>query len=181
MYSVAGFDIPTRLRRSVGRGKVIPVSVLEPQLRAIDGDRDGHLTKLELSGFFLDHGFGGSWLCQVLTATIWKAVDPALHEPKPTVEVPLLARVIHLLMARKPRPSKRYTIKPEMFRPQVPQEEQAATLVAAPVAERRVKPSAKPTAKPAGPRKRIGPRAAVRPTARPSRPSARPAPGRPRS
>lgn len=117
---VAGLDLPAKLRRSLGRGRALSPEELAERLRPADQDGDGRLTRGELQQFLLVSGAGGPWFSEMLAGSIWKRSQAAFEREVPTLSIAVLARVLHTLLARSERPTRRYVITPEAVRGEAP-------------------------------------------------------------
>jgi hypothetical protein len=110
---VAGIDLPVKLRRGLGQGKVVPAEDLATWLAPFDQDKDGEVTRSELATFFHKHRVGGPWFCEVVARTLWKFVEQKLGKELSSLKIDLVARIVNTVMMRGPRPEKRYQIDPE--------------------------------------------------------------------
>jgi hypothetical protein len=111
--AVSGVELPIKLRRGLGHGKVVPAEELARWIAASDGDKDGSVTRAELVQFLAKHHVGGPWFCEVVAKTLWRFVEGRLAKEVPSIPVGLLGRIIHHTMSAGPRPEKRYEITPE--------------------------------------------------------------------
>ncbi len=162
---MAGFDLPMKLRRSLGGGRICPEDHLIERLARYDGDNDGRLTPDELSRCLEDAGLGGSWYCGMLAKTMFKTTRVGLDDA-PSLRITALARVLHHGMSRVERPVRRYVISPEVMSGNAPRVGLDKKPVDAP------SPDAKSALRPAAPRPE-GPRG---PAPRPEGPRS-PGPG----
>ncbi|MBK8011174.1 MAG: hypothetical protein IPK13_07465 [Deltaproteobacteria bacterium] len=112
---MAGLDLPVKLRRGIGNGKVVPEDELARRLKKFDQDGDGALIVGELAEFFKESQVGGPWFSQTVAKTIWRMAEERWARSIPTIAVEALARVIHLSMSQPPRQEKRYVITPEVM------------------------------------------------------------------
>ncbi|MEL6184946.1 MAG: hypothetical protein AAFU79_10005 [Myxococcota bacterium] len=156
---VAGLDLPAKLRRSLGAGQVLEPEAIAERLAAHDQDGDGRLSKAELCRFLGQAGLGGPWFCEMFAGTVWKKAQNAFEKEVASLDLNLLARVLHFAMARTSAPGRRYVITPEAFRGEAPRvdEKNAPVDVVAPDLA-----AARPPAR--------GPSASPRPRAAPARP-----------
>lgn len=110
---MAGLDLPVKLRRGLGKGKVVPAEELTRRLLQFDGNGDGNLSRDELTKFFLHHRVGGPWFCEVVTKTLWDIAEERWSQPIESITAQALGRVISYSMARPGRPTARYVITPD--------------------------------------------------------------------
>lgn len=110
---MAGLDLPVKLRRGLGNGKVVPAEELEKRLEPYDRDKDGAITQEELVRFLQKNRVGGPWFCQVLAKTLWRIVEEQSGLEVDSISVPGLGRIINYSMSAPPRPEKRYILDPE--------------------------------------------------------------------
>ena len=110
---MAGIDLPVKLRRGLGQGKVVPAEDLAKWMAPFDADGDGQVTRPELATFFQKHKVGGPWFCEVVARTLWKFVEQRLAKEMQTIPIELASRILNTAMSRGPRPEKRYEIDPE--------------------------------------------------------------------
>ena len=110
---MAGLDLPVKLRRGLGKGKVVPAEELSRRLLQFDGDGDGNLSREDLTRFFLHHRVGGPWFCEVLTKTLWDIAEDRWSEKIDSITAVALGRVISYSMGRPARRTTRYVITPE--------------------------------------------------------------------
>ena len=110
---MAGLDLPVKLRRGLGKGKVVPAEELARRLRQFDGDGDGNLSREELTKFFLHNRVGGPWFCEVVTKTLWDIAEERWSQPIESITADALGRVISYSMGRPARRTTRYVITPE--------------------------------------------------------------------
>lgn len=154
---MAGLDLPVKLRRGLGNGKVVPAEELSKRLEKFDGDNDGALTRDELIQFLEKSRVGGPWFCQVLAKTLWRIVEERWSQEVESISVEGLGRIINYSMSAPPRPEKRYVLDPEAMaglKPRQTLEEYRATL-AKPAS--RVESEAQPEPSAAKPRDRGAP------------------------
>jgi hypothetical protein len=111
--AVAGVDLPIKLRNALGQGKVVPVEELARRLAPFDANQDGDITRQELATFFQKSRLGGPWFGQVVAKTLWGFVQTKLGKDVEAIKIELVAKIIHTVMRRGPRPEKRYEITPE--------------------------------------------------------------------
>ncbi|MEL7370755.1 MAG: hypothetical protein AAFN74_17680 [Myxococcota bacterium] len=149
---VAGLDLPVKLRRGLGKGKVVPAEELTRRLLKFDGDGDGNLNREDLTKFFMHHRVGGPWFCKVVTKTLWDIAEERWSEQIESITANALGRVISYSMARPARRASRYVITPEAVQGLVEKRSVGANAAGA--------PSRRPVAEAGGPRP--GGRPAVR-------------------
>jgi hypothetical protein len=102
-----------KLRRALGKGKVLPVEVLQKRLAPFDRDEDGALERDELAAFFKKHRAGGPWFCEYLAGTLWKLCEVWYAQEIVWIKIEAIALLIHDTMAQAPRKAKRLRITPE--------------------------------------------------------------------
>jgi hypothetical protein len=155
---VAGLDLPTKLRRSLGQGRILDVEEVVERLRPYDKDGDGRLTKTELGLCLGEVGLGGPWFCDMFAGTVWRKAQQTFEREVASLPVPLLARVLHFAMARAERPTRRYVITPEAVRGEAPRVDAKNEPVDEPFADiargAKTKPAGKPRGAPARPPER---------------------------
>lgn len=110
---MAGIDLPVKLRRGLGQGKVVPAAELAKWLAPHDADKDGEVTRPELVVFLSRNRVGGPWFCEVVAKTLWGFVQQKLGREVASIRIDLVARILHTVMGRGPRPERRYEISPE--------------------------------------------------------------------
>ena len=110
---MAGLDLPVKLRRGLGKGKVVPADELTRRLLQFDGDGDGNLSREDLTKFFLHHRVGGPWFCEVVTKTLWDIAEERWSQPIESITADALGRVLNYSMGRPARRTTRYVITPE--------------------------------------------------------------------
>src|SRR5262245_1146385 len=183
--SVAGLDLPVKLRRGLGNGKVVPADELAKRLAPYDRDKDGSLTQEELVRFLEKNHVGGPWFCQVLAKTLWRIVEERWAQEVESIPIEGLGRIINFTMSAPPRPEKRYVLDPEAMTGQKPKqtlEEYRASQagIEKPKEQPKVDGTsepARPATSAAQPRPRPAPRPGPPPARRPApRPTARPKP-----
>ncbi len=194
---MAGLDLPLKMRRGIGQGKVVPVEELVPRLAAFDADKDGALTKEELAQFLMKNRVGGPWFSQMLCKTLWRQAEESWEREFDAIAVEGLAKVVHFTMARMSRPERRYVISPETMHGLTPRVDLDDNPVDEPAADAKAKAAGRPGPGAGGPppgrkgpppgqgRPRNAPPRGRKPPAgrsgggRPPGPSGRPSGGRP--
>lgn len=120
--SVSGLDLPVKLRRGLGRGKVVPAEELAQRLAEHDEDGDDALTRDDLARFLVQNHCGGPWFCQALAKTIFSLAEERWSRDLDTLPCETLGRVLHYAMSRPHRALRRYVLTPEAvmgFEPKV--------------------------------------------------------------
>ncbi len=184
---MAGLDLPVKLRRGLGNGKVVPAEELSKRLAPYDRDKDGSVTQEELIRFLEKNRVGGPWFCQVLAKTLWRIVEERWGQEVASISLEGLGRIINYSMSAPPRPEKRYVLEPEAIRglkPKLTLEEYRAEQQGLPKPVREKPPedgaassASKPASSTAAPRPRPTPRPSPHGARRPApRPSGRPKP-----
>ncbi len=110
---MAGLDVPSKLRRGIGQGNVIPAEVIGRKMLAYDEDRDGALLQHEAARFLLDHGVGGPWFCDMVARTLWNFCTTWFSRDVTWIKISALAWMLHNAMKAQPRAPRRYRITPE--------------------------------------------------------------------
>lgn len=110
---MAGFDLPVKLRRGLGKGNIVPAEELAQRLKPYDGDGDGALTRGELARFLEESHVGGPWFTGMLAATLWKLAENRFQKAVESIQADALGRVLNFVMARAPGPERRYVLSPE--------------------------------------------------------------------
>ncbi len=110
---MAGHNLPSKLRRCLGRGKPVPVEHIIKRLEPFDGNKDGAIEKEELSAFFQKIGLGGSWFCNYTAGCCWRPREGWYAREVGWIKIPALAKLIHGQMKLPPPPKKRVRITPE--------------------------------------------------------------------
>lgn len=110
---MAGLDLPVKLRRGLGKGKVVPADELARRLLQFDDDGDGNLNREDLTKFFLHHRVGGPWFCEVVTKTLWDIAEERWSQRIDSITAVALGRVISYSMGRPARRTTRYVITPD--------------------------------------------------------------------
>lgn len=172
---MGGLDLPVKLRRGLGNGKVVPAEELEKRLEPYDRDKDGALTQEELIRFLQKNRVGGPWFCQVLAKTLWRIVEEQSGLEVDSISVPGLGRIINYSMSAPPRPEKRYVLDPEAMqglKPVQTLEELRAEQEGRPPPPKQKSSAEQPAPSSASPR----PRARSKPRAKPRRGPRRPGP-----
>jgi hypothetical protein len=113
MQRVAGLELPDKLRRGLGGGKVVPADELAKRMAPFDADGDDALTRPELQEFLHKNRVGGVWFCQIMSKTLWKYMEQHVGKECPTITLDMLGKIITFVMSRGPRPERRYEITPE--------------------------------------------------------------------
>jgi len=109
---VTGLDLPVKLRRGLGNGKVVPADELAQRLAAFDADEDGAVTREELAKFLLQNRCGGPWFCQMVSHNVFATAEDRWAQKVEAMKVVALARIINYTMARANKPVKRYILTP---------------------------------------------------------------------
>jgi hypothetical protein len=110
---VTGLDLPVKLRRGLGNGKVVPAEELARRLAAYDSDQDGAVTREELARFLLESRCGGPWFCQMVSHNVFATAEDRWSQQVAAMKVVALARIINYTMARANKPVKRYILTPQ--------------------------------------------------------------------
>ena len=119
---MAGFDFAARLRRGLGRGKVISTDLIAEKLAPFDGDKDGALECAELTAFFQKNGVG-PWVSTYSARSLWTLIETWYGGEVRWVKIPALAQLIHDNMAIPPKEAKRRRITPEGMQGYEPMED----------------------------------------------------------
>lgn len=109
---VTGLDLPVKLRRGLGNGKVVPAEELARRLAAFDADQDGAVTREELAKFLVQNRCGGPWFCQMVSHNVFATAEDRWTQKVEAMKVVALARIINYTMARANKPVKRYILTP---------------------------------------------------------------------
>ncbi len=104
-----------KLRRGLGKGKVVSVEELSRRLAAFDGDKDGSLSRDDLFKFLRKGRVGGEWFCKVLTKTMWQIAEDRKGDKVDSITAEALGRIIHYAMSRPPTPERRYVLEPDVM------------------------------------------------------------------
>lgn len=110
--SVSGFDFAQRLRRGLGKGKVLPPEIIAQKLVPFDGNKDGAVTAPELSEFFKANGIG-PFVSSFLAKTIFNLCSTAVGQSVTWIKLEPLSKLISDAMGQAPPRSKRYVLTPE--------------------------------------------------------------------
>jgi len=110
---VAGLDIPSKLRRALGNGKVIPYEAVLAKLQPYDKDGDGALSQKELAEAFVGFGCGGPWFCSIMAKAIWQACESVIPPPVLWIKTTLVAVSVWQFMQLQPRQARRVRVTPE--------------------------------------------------------------------
>lgn len=180
---MSGFDFAERLRRGLGKGKVLPPEVIAQKLAPFDGDKDEAITRPELAQFFEANGIGG-FVSSFLAKAIFNLCETAVGQPVTWIKVRAVSGLIHDAMAQSPPPSKRRVLTPEGMQGYEPLEtlEEARARQARGAARPTPgagRPPVDPRSRPAtqAPRSGPPPRGRVAPRPGPRRPGPGPGPG----
>jgi len=119
---VAGLDLSSKLRRGLGKGKIVPAEFVAERMAAFDLDGDGALTQEELAEFLKKHRVGGPWFCDMVARTLWNFCTSWFSKDVTWIKISALAWMIHNAMKDRPRPARRYKITPESAMGYVPLE-----------------------------------------------------------
>lgn len=109
---MAGFDFADRLRRGLGKGKVLPPEVIAQKLAPFDANKDEAITRPELAEFFKANGIG-PFVSSFLAKAIFNLCETAVGQPVTWIKVRAVSGLIHDAMAQSPPPSKRRVLTPE--------------------------------------------------------------------
>ena len=189
MYAIGyvpGLELASKLRRSLGRGKIISQEDIAKKMVEFDQDNDEALTQEELSQFLMKYRVGGKWFCEMVAKTLWNFCKSWYSRDVTWIKIEALSYMVFAAMHDRARPVRRYKITPEGAMGYVPLEpmegsrilEEPKTKAASPRSAGR---SAPPRARGRRGPRRGPPRSGARPRARPSGRSGprRPGPRRP--
>ena len=109
---MSGFDFAQRLRRGLGKGKVLPPEVIAQKLAPFDGDKDGAIAAPELAEFFKANGIG-PFVSSFLAKAIFNLCETAVGQSVTWIKIKPLANLISDAMGQGPPRSKRYVLTPE--------------------------------------------------------------------
>lgn len=104
-----------KLRRGLGKGKVVSAEELSRRLAVFDEDKDGSLSREDLQKFLRKGRVGGEWFCRVLVKTMWQIAEDRKGDKVDSITADALGKIIHFTMSRPPSPSKRYVLEPDVM------------------------------------------------------------------
>ena len=116
MYSlkhVPGLELASKLRRSLGRGKIIPREAIAEKMAEFDHDNDDALTQEELVMFLLKYRVGGKWFCEMVAKTLWNFCKSWYSRDVTWIKIEALSYMVFSAMHDRARPVRRYKITPE--------------------------------------------------------------------
>lgn len=116
MYSlnhVPGLELASKLRRSLGRGKIIPREAIAEKMAEFDHDNDDALTQDELVMFLLKYRVGGKWFCEMVAKTLWNFCKSWYSRDVTWIKIEALSYMVFSAMHDRARPVRRYKITPE--------------------------------------------------------------------
>jgi hypothetical protein len=186
---VPGLELASKLRRSLGRGKILPQEEIAAKMAAFDTDDDEALTQEELVLFLMKYRVGGKWFCEMVAKTLWNFCKAWYSRDVTWIKIEPLSWMVFNAMHDRQRPVRRYKITPEGAMGYVPLEPLEGSRILSEPKKSDASPAtseASPEAEPrpprrAGPRRPPGgnPRSVGRPSGRSTRARPRPAVGRP--
>jgi len=181
---VPGLELASKLRRSLGRGKILPREEIAEKMTAFDGDNDDALTQEELVQFLMKYRVGGKWFCEMVAKTLWNFCKAWYSQDVTWIKIEPLSWMVFNAMHDRTRPVRRYKITPEGAMGYVPLEPmEGSRILDAPKKPPRTAESGdRPVKKKRPPRRgepRRPPRAGGRPSGRSGRARPRPGGGRP--